>query len=355
MTATRLQCPSIVVAGPRMSLAPRAYSSPPWFELGGSARVLLAAVLLSGCLDYGFSGDTKGLGSGADSGASGLQDTDRGIEEYPLVDCDRIDFLFVIDSSASMADEQQNLTNSFAGFMDKIERTMGQGDYHVMVVDSDDVYEPSCQTVCDGGYSEACNGHDCSDWPPAPLGCDGTLGAGVNSPGGADCGLSVGTRYLDDSASDLAGSFACVATVGTWGRGDERMMGAMAEALSTSMNESDGCNAGFLRDDALLVVTLITDEPDEHSDGNTTTWREDLVAAKGGRVESIVMLGLIGDNDQEDGICEPKENYVGAEAAPAIRYLVSSFGSRGVLGSVCESDYSPFFDDAVDALDAACE
>ena len=57
--------------------------------------------------------------------------------------------------------------------------------------------------------------------------------------------------------------------------------------------QAGGCNEGFLRDDAILVVTFITDEEDTGSAGNPDSWKQTLVDAKGGNEEAIVVLGLV--------------------------------------------------------------
>jgi hypothetical protein len=59
-----------------------------------------------------------------------------------------------------------------------------------------------------------------------------------------------------------------------------------------------GCNEGFLRPDAILVVTLISDEDDMYSEGDPDTWKQALLTAKADDEEAIVMLGLLGDTGQ---------------------------------------------------------
>ena len=56
--------------------------------------------------------------------------------------------------------------------------------------------------------------------------------------------------------TDLKGTFACAAQVGT--SGDQRMGQTLAAAVQPWMNDEGSCNDGVLRDDALLMVTLIT-------------------------------------------------------------------------------------------------
>jgi hypothetical protein len=164
---------------------------------------------------------------------------------------------------------------------------------------------------------------------------------------------------MDANEPDLAGAFACAAKVGTGSSADtEQPMDAMVEALAGA-GAAAACNDGFLRDDAILVVTFITDEDDDPTDstGSPEGWYDALVQAKHGDEEAVVVLGLFGDNDQPDGICEPLSHdfATGAEAAPRLREFVGLWGALGHVGSICAADYLPFFTSAVDSIGMACD
>lgn len=287
--------------------------------------------------------------------------------------CQKVDFLFVVDNSGSMQDEQQNLVNSFPGFISTIQQTLMAKDYHILVVDTDAASlsfsslncsngvctcmpEPQCCLgMCYGNIVQPtpteCAGKPCSDYE-LPTGCDATLGAGkVADPLGNDCGITSGKRYMLDSQPNLTDTFACVAKVGAGGDGNELVVQAMMEAIGTQ-NEPGQCNEGFLRDDAILVVTFITDEEEDgKSPGNPTTWKQFLVDAKNGNEEAVVMLGIVGDPDVAGGVCA---NGGDADPAPILRGFAESF-TYGQWGSVCAADYTPFFVDAVSVIDAACD
>ena len=115
------------------------------------------------------------------------------------------------------------------------------------------------------------------------------LGAGkAEDPLGAACGIIDDRRWMTDQQPDLVGTFECAALVGAGGDGNERPMEAMTTAITVE-NEMGACNEGFLRDDAILVVTFITDEEDTGSLGTPDGWKNTLVAAKNGNEEAIVV------------------------------------------------------------------
>jgi hypothetical protein len=127
-------------------------------------------------------------------------------------------------------------------------------------------------------------------------------------------------------------------------------MQAMVEGVTT-LNGAGQCNEGFVRDDAILVVTIITDE-EENGDsvGNPASWAQALIDAKLGNEQAVVVLGLIGDIDLPGSPCEDLD----AMPSPRLRQFVSFF-TNGVTGSVCAPDYAPFFLDAVSVIDTACD
>jgi hypothetical protein len=184
------------------------------------------------------------------------------------------------------------------------------------------------------------------------------LGAGVTWPKGADasnidCNFSTGLRFMDSTQPNLAGAFQCAARVGTGSTDDpEKVMGAMVQSLS-NQNPVATCNSGFLRDDAILVVTFVTDEDDnagDGSDGTVDTWRQALIDAKNGDDQAVVVLGLFGDDDLPNAICQG-----GAETSPRLRQFLDSWGDKGFFGSICSPDYDDFFQAAVSIIDTTCD
>lgn len=292
----------------------------------------------------------------------------------PDAGCGKIDFLFVIDNSGSMQDEQQNLIRSFPGFIDTIRNAVGASDHHILVADTDAsgsmtsqsssclgdacTCSPSpacCQSICASRPNGTCNGAPCNN-PGKGLRCDGRLGAGRVKAFNEQRCIPDSPRFATSATPELVNKFACMANVGTAGDGNERPMQAIAEAIG-GLAQPGQCNAGFLRDDAILVLTFITDEEEAagKSPGNPNDWIAKVVAAKRGNQEAVVVLGVFGDSDRPGSTCAPGGlmGNIGADPGPRLRSFVEGF-KYGVAGSVCASDYTPFFREAVKVIDSAC-
>ena len=256
--------------------------------------------------------------------------------------CRKIDFLFVIDNSLSMEREQSSLTRSFPRFMSVIARELRAADFHVMVVDTDAL-----------GPGEAVAAETHAPSTPDEI-CDVTLGGGRRSTRtGTDCELPLGERFIAADQPDLASAFACVGQVGTAGSSYEQPVGALLEATSAALAAPGACNRSFLRDDAVLVVTLVTDEDDAVTTGQPAAWRETLLRAKRGDESALVLLGLVSDRNRPQALPGGPCATLDAAGAPRLQSFVSSF-RFGSLGAVCAADYTPFFEQAVSVIGDAC-
>jgi len=320
--------------------------------------------------DPGTGGDTSSASTVDVTGsASAPPDDSTGVVKFDIgsadtggttgskVGCDKVDFLFVIDNSASMEDNQAALIQSFPGFITAIQSTLSAtSDYHIMVVDTDDDgrCKQRCDMVGDPDVPEYCaekNYHACN----ANLSeCDTTRGAGVIHPVGSfatnmKCPIAGGNRYMLQDEPDLPTTFACVAKVGTAGNPSERPMNGMTEALSAPLNDVGGCNAGFLRDDAILVITFISDDPNYEDEGVPQEWYDAVVAAKKGNVQSIVVAGLT--LVPEDPDCAGNGDIKGAHW----NEFIDMWGDHGLKSTICAADYAPFFTEAVAIIDDACD
>ncbi|MGB1699077.1 MAG: hypothetical protein ACPHRO_03915 [Nannocystaceae bacterium] len=302
------------------------------------------------------------IGDNGDGPVLDVASADDGDDSMSTEGCRGVDFLFVIDNSGSMEDEQSNLLASFPGFVQSMQAALEDNaqSFRIMVVDTDGI-GAACIPICDMfGETGYCNGISCAGDV-----CDVRVGGGnnVNRATDMSCGLPGGKRYADSDEVNIPDAFDCIGRVGTSGSGIELVADSMLTALSDDYVGAGGCNEGFLRDDAVLVVTIITDEDDAGDDmyftspGDPSSWYNQLAGLKDYNPAAIVMLGLLGDTEEEGGLCEPYDEGTGdgAQQATRLREFVQNFDTKGLLGSVCAPNYNSFFDQAVELIDTTCD
>jgi len=138
----------------------------------------------------------------------------------------------------------------------------------------------------------------------------------------------------------------CIAQLGIGGAA------GTAERMVDALENPDDCNDGFLRDDALLVVTLIQDTYDQDSLGTVESWKKALQDAKGGDDDAFALLVLTTDVDVGyQQLCFWNEYN---ETKNPLRLLANSV-DHGFIGSICAPSYEPFFAETVAALVTLCE
>jgi hypothetical protein len=118
--------------------------------------------------------------------------------------------------------------------------------------------------------------------------------------------------------------------------------------------QADNCNSGFLRDDAILVVTFISDDACYEDSGNAAAWANALVAAKNGDAGAIVVLGILpgnGCHDSADALAACDTQGV---AGAHWRELVDMF-EHGSTANVCDGSYVEFFTQAVAIVATSCD
>lgn len=266
----------------------------------------------------------------------------------PPIGCKgKIDFLFVISRAGVMGPAQDKLVAAAPDFLTTIQAQFDDFDVHIMVVDSEpNWWVEFCDDMCPGPCKNAPN-YPCGG---APSVCDMTLGAGTVYNVGpyapnVPCDLG-GRRYITKDTPDIPSAFECIARVGASGNNlmGDALLAALGPQLNASEPEPGGCNAGFLRDDALLVLTMIGPEDNiiGGSQGKWQEWRQAVVDAKHGDLNAIVALGIVNGPD-----CK-------ADMNPDHRLcnFIPSFPNN-VLGHLTLENYGAAFDEAAQlALDA---
>lgn len=271
----------------------------------------------------------------------------------------KIDFVFVISSWYSSQLSQEQLNEAFPIFTQSLREEFADFDYHVMVVDAGHTGGglPACSSCYDPDNCPdmgcACYGGP-EDYPcqEETDPCDSTPGAGVTLPANFDasnkrCLLYGGKRYIVKDEPNLDEAFKCIATLGG---GPKTPVGvwSLMDALQPEILSDGGCNSGFLREEALLVVVFIHPDWDDISPGNPQTWWEFLLAKKGGNPEAIVTLVITNDVDGPDAMCpgpwQPNNR---------LRALADTV-THGRFLSVCAPSYLDFFDQGADLVLDQC-
>jgi hypothetical protein len=250
-----------------------------------------------------------------------------------------------------------SIRNGTDAFITAMQEQAADYDLHVMAVKGDPLW------VGESGYSNCCvPDKPCDEYGPFPCDpnpdhvteCDWTLGAGVRYPAGfmasnRDCELAGGRRYLTEEQDDFALAFECVLNVGQTGAAGQQYLGAMVKAVGPTLNAPDGCNSGFLRPDAMLVVVILADYADVNSPGTSEGLAASLIAAKDGYTQGIVVVGILGSVQTEP----PEGNCYADDPEERARKFVASFPNH-VLGSFCAPDIGTNLVAAIEVIETAC-
>jgi hypothetical protein len=263
--------------------------------------------------------------SGGDESSGGESST--GDEPLPTVQCTTLDIVVVIDNSDTMTEEQTKLTAAIGPFVAALQAQLPSvmDSIHVGVLSTD-------------------------------------ASAFVTSTPAATC-----TPYSSGASWMLYGptlntELACATALGVAGDPDERPMQMTIEAISPEAVGVDGPNEDFLREDGPLVIVLVTDEEDDFeektewgSPGDPADWVDAIAARKGGYVEDVVVLSLVGI-DKPNACPDYQWNGIdGAELAPRLAEFTESF-PRHALGDVCAVDFGMFLNNAgVPQVVQACD
>ena len=291
-------------------------------------------------------------------------------DDAPIGCKGKIDLLFVIARNEHMRLRQAQLALAFPQFIATIQSKFADFDYHIMVVAGDDgwgsdtctqvcptpgckIGEPCCPVPPKGDKGAPCcdvAGYPCQDLDLVTK-CDRTWGAGEVFPAGIDgeankpCPIDGDLRYLVTGQSDLEGTFECIANAGT--SGWSALGQALTAAMQDPINQPGGCNRGFLRKDALLMVTFISTHPDQKgiSEGTPAEWAQAVIDAKHGDDRSVVVLNIGGCNcTPHEGECHPNDRLCVATT------MFPYHHQEDVLAA----DYGPAFVQAASLVETAC-
>lgn len=231
----------------------------------------------------------------ADAGAclTGGSPSERSPSDLPSRIVESLDVLFVVDDSPSMAEEQKLLREALPRFV----RVLATGDRNLN--DAVDFRPPKSLHLgvitTDMGLPTAVEVPGCTEGDR--LGDDGRL-VQMATPEAVSTGCEASyPRYLTHAtgydADALGENLGCLAEVGTEGCGIGQPLEATLKALAFEAPEirfRDGTsghglthNDGFVRDDSLLVVVVVTDRDDCSLETLEAPALEDIAALEEGR------------------------------------------------------------------------
>jgi hypothetical protein len=285
-----------------------------------------------------------------------------------------IDILFVIDDSGSMSQEQQNLRDNLAEFVQLLADAPVRSDFRIAVTN----------TSVRGFGGETAYAAGPNAGPPAVPFPAGALVAvardGAGAPLAGDLAWDAaagfgGPRVLDAASPTLVADFQGNVLQGTSGSGKEQPLAAVRGALVDRV--ADGTNAGFLRPGARLAVVIVTDEDDCTDPGNVATTNDlchaaavkandlepvaDFVSFLRGPIEGEArdpIVAVIAGFDQATLAPTGCGDPTGGPTVPAsfddptrLDALVAALGpDRSYRGSICDPDFGPGLQAIADLL-----
>jgi hypothetical protein len=209
-----------------------------------------------------------------------------------------VDVLWIIDDSGSMADERLILGSDFQGFLDELVAI--HSDYQIGVT--------------------SLNAMD-----------QGELKASVS--------VAPGLRIITNTTANAAAVFQELTTYpASRVRWDQGLR--MGELATTPPNTAAaGTNQGFLRPNAALAVIVVTNGEDA-SYGDPDYYTRFYLGVKGPGNQRLTTFSTLG-GDLPNG-CTPAVDVgrLGGMAPAATRYATVSFGTSGVVGSICDADFA---------------
>lgn len=268
-------------------------------------------------------------------------------------ECDKIDFVFVIDDSRSMLMDQLGLIGDFPNFI-KVLNAYRTKDG-----------EPLDYRI---GVTSSSIGYELSDAGETFEGDDGLFRRSKGSKDGQAC-WSEDRRWMERKDSDLTERFSCAAEVGANGLGHEMQMLALSMSLRDRVKSGD--HKGFLREDALLATVLLTDEDDCSNEDrkfevsevcNGGDWPDYLLQPSSllksmdaikGNSRKRWALGVLSKY-----MCIPDFNggfFPPTNPKKRLRSLVKEAGDNAVYVTVCDDDYATHLKTVLDTFTEACQ
>ena len=304
-------------------------------------RMNSAKAIASGLLILVACGPSTRTGNGDDDGTTPGTDAGTTPTGTPR-ECNKMDIVFVVDDSGSMAEEQSNLATNFPMFATLLSQyTTSAGDkldYRVAITTTG---RPEHYTIVVPGLGSI---------PTTEDGPDGKFMTNCNSP----------KAWVETSDGAIGNTvMSCRANVGTSGASIEMPMLMAKHALSGA--DLAGPNAGFLRPDALLATVMLTDEDDQSYEGdNFTCDMNGMCPINWNPADQVAFMDQLKGNRANwaaaviagDGACS--SSFGQAADGARLKQFIQLTGNNGVFSSICDGDLTIGLKKALDTFQTAC-
>lgn len=262
-------------------------------------------------------------GFGAASRFDGGDDEDHEDDGPREQLCREVDFLFVIDDSATMAQYQAQVVENHEVFIDGVRDAVDSIETMYIGVVTTERY--------------TANITDCEQ--PGGLLVRTDPGGGVQ-----ECGpYKDGHNYMT-ARDNLEIDLRCALEVGTPGTDHDAPLGAALAAISPPLSDPGACNDGFFTPGALLVLVIVSDSyPSEYPSDLDPYFASVSIASQAGSYDDVVVV-----------------LFASTEESPCLNPLLPALGDfagtfpHSFVGAICEHDWSGPFFEAVDVVKGAC-
>jgi hypothetical protein len=266
---------------------------------------------------------------------------DTGVDDGPMGSegCLYIDVLFIVDISASMQEEKQNLNDNFPQFVGVLDEYLADPDtaatsYRLGLTNSSIVNNLEGQST---------------------FGLDGALYDGQGGGGFfPNCDM-MGKLWIDGPAPTVASTFSCAAPTpksdcqSCTDIGKERPLDTIEMFVEKAA--AGGVNDGFYRgEESLFVIVILTDEDDDANNTLTTPAQTKAVLDEfTDGEERYVIVTIAGP---QNGSCD--SNFGSAAAAPTLHEFTNAV-PNGLLGDICQGDLAQSLEQALDLIVDSCD
>ncbi len=304
-----------------------------------------------------------GLGCNKSNDSFSLLSSGQTFEQSSSTLNNKVDILWLVDGSGTMANHQTNLANNFSSFINDFRAK--NFDFHMAVASTDawvrEVNYNGGSCVANPNPSQSPNttyvsSADCAN-TLAKYGQlthfrDGDIYGSASGIPGARSGTYLITSLM--SPASLLSTFATNIKTGTRGDGaHEAGFQSLRAVLRRNADGSIGYSgethtslAQFRRNDAFFAVIMVTDEEDQSTKANGASYNttQDYVdsfklfmdnytgSVTGNRKYNVSSIVMVDINNCSYGL-HP-------QATEGDRYVAISNASEGVVASICSSNFS---------------